>query len=190
MKKTLTIFIVGSITGILLVSYFGLNPSKFFNAKQTLSSNEIGYYFTKSNGHPDQELIKVINSSKKDLDIAIYSLTKKEIVQAIIAAKQRGVNVRIITDKQESASNSQKQELSILKGADIPIKYNTHQGLMHMKVTIADKRLVTTGSYNYTNAATYYNDEVLVIINNQKIAQDFENQYNSMWNDSSNFKDY
>ena len=152
------------------------------------SGSEVQYYFPRAGQHPDQELIKVINSSKSNLDIAIYSLTKKEIVDAIVNAKKRGVNVRIISDKQESSTKAQSKELSILKRAGIPIKINSHSGLMHMKVTIADKSTVTTGSYNYTVAATNYNDEVLVILNSEKAAQDFEKEFETMWNDNSNFK--
>jgi phosphatidylserine/phosphatidylglycerophosphate/cardiolipin synthase-like enzyme len=59
-----------------------------------------------------------------------------------------------------------------------------------MKVTIADNSTVTTGSYNYTNEATYENDEVLVIIHDPTAAQDFSNEFQSMWSDSKNYVDY
>jgi phosphatidylserine/phosphatidylglycerophosphate/cardiolipin synthase-like enzyme len=61
---------------------------------------------------------------------------------------------------------------------------------MHEKVTIADKSIVTTGSYNYTTAATKSNDEVLVVLNDNSSAQQFENEFERMWNDTKNFKEY
>lgn len=152
----------------------------------SITDNEIGTYFSKQD-HPDRELINVINSSKKNLNVAIYSLTKKDIVQAIIAAKQRGVNVRIITDRQESNSRSENEQIVKIKSAGIEVKINSHPGLMHMKVTIADGNTVTTGSYNYTNNATYENDEVLIVIKNADIAQKFSNQFEKMWNDQNQF---
>ena len=106
------------------------------------TSAPIQYYFPRAGQHPDQELIKVINSANKQLDIAIYSLTKKDIVNAIVAAKNRGVAVRLITDKQEASNKSQAQELTALSKAGISIKINTHKGLMHLKVTIADNNTV------------------------------------------------
>lgn len=155
-----------------------------------LGENQLQYYFSQPNHDTDQDLIKVINSAKSNLDIAIYSLTKSDIVDAIIAAKNRGVNVRIITDKQESKSKSEKAELTVLSDDNIPIKINEHSGLMHLKVTIADKAIVTTGSYNYTNGATYENDEVLVVIDNQNIAQDWDKKFESMWDDNKKFSNY
>lgn len=154
------------------------------------NSMKMQYYFPRAKQYPDKELIDVINSSKNNLDIAIYSITKKEIVNAIIKAKNRGVNVRIITDKQESSNKAQNKELALLKKADIPIKINSHSGLMHLKVTIADKKVVTTGSYNYTEGATNLNDEVLVVIQDSSSALDFDKEFERMWNDDSNFKEY
>jgi phosphatidylserine/phosphatidylglycerophosphate/cardiolipin synthase-like enzyme len=61
---------------------------------------------------------------------------------------------------------------------------------MHLKVTIADDKTVTTGSYNYTDEATYDNDEVLVIINDQNIAQNWDNEFQSMWTDTTDYQDY
>ena len=136
------------------------------------------------------QLINVINSANSTLDIAIYSLTKDDIVAAIAAAKARGVAVRIISDKEELGNQYQAQELDSLSADGIPIKINHHSGLMHMKVTIADDKVVTTGSYNYTDEATYENDEVLVIIHDPTAAQDFETQFQRMWSDNSGFEDY
>ena len=44
---------------------------------------------------------------------------------------------------------------------------------MHLKVTIADSKIITTGSYNYTGLATNNHDENLVIISNEKISKGF-----------------
>ncbi|WP_234121189.1 phospholipase D-like domain-containing protein [Clostridium hydrogenum] len=159
-------------------------------AQQNTSSGNISYYFPRDNGQPDKRLIDIINNSKSSLDIAIYSITKKDIVDSIISAKKRGLIVRLITDGKESESKSEAKELSLLKNAGIPIKVNTHTGLMHLKVTIADSKIVTTGSYNYTNDASFKNDEVLVVLNDVTVAKQFETEFTRMWNDNSNFKEY
>lgn len=153
-------------------------------------TSNIKYYFTRANQHPDIQLINVIDSSKSSLDIAIYSLTKKNIVDSIIQAKKRGVAVRIMTDKIESKSKSEAKELKLLEAANIPIKINSHSGLLHIKMTIADDSVATTGSYNYTQAASVRNDEILVIISDSKIAKDFETEFNSMWSNNKDYKDY
>ena len=150
----------------------------------------VEYYFPRAGQDPVQPLVNVINSANSSLDIAIYSLTKSDIVDAIAAAANRGVTVRVITDREESGDKYQAKELLVLSNAGIPIKINSHKGLMHLKVTIADDKTVTTGSYNYTDEATYDNDEVLVIINDQNIAQNWDNEFQSMWTDETDYQDY
>jgi phosphatidylserine/phosphatidylglycerophosphate/cardiolipin synthase-like enzyme len=151
------------------------------------ASAPIQYYFPRAGQHPDQALINVINSANNSLDIAIYSLTKKEIVNAIVADEKRGVKVRIITDKTEAKNKPQALELAILSSTGIPIKINTHSGLMHLKMTIADNSTVTTGSYNYSQQATNENDEVLVVIQDPTMAQSWDSEFNAMWNDNANY---
>ena len=97
---------------------------------------------------------------------------------------------RIITDKQEAGTKAQARELAVLKKAGIPIKVNSHKGLMHLKVTIADSNTVTTGSYNYTNEATYDNDEVLVVIRGPGVAKDWENEFERMWGDTADYENW
>ena len=154
------------------------------------ASAPVEYYFPRAGQDPVQPLVNVINSANSSLDIAIYSLTKPDIVDAIAAAANRGVAVRVITDREESGDKYQAKELLVLSNAGIPIKINSHKGLMHLKVTIADDKTVTTGSYNYTDEATYDNDEVLVIINDQNIAQNWDNEFQSMWTDETDYQDY
>lgn len=159
-------------------------------AINTSNTAKISYYFSQPDHKTDLQLIKVIDGAAKSLDIAVYSITKKEIVNAILNAKTKGVDIRLITDSKEAKNKFQKKALLSLKKAGIPIKINDHQGLMHLKITIADNDIVTTGSYNYSAGATYNNDEVLVVINDQKIASDFEDKFVDMWNDNRKFTDF
>ena len=144
-------------------------------------SDDIKYYFTRATGDLDIQLIKVIDSSRVTLDIAIYTLTKQTVTDAIIKARNRGVKVRIIADNEMAQTTWVIKQLDNLKELRIPIKENVHKGRMHLKIIIADNKIVTTGSYNYTKAATYDNDELLLIITNSGIATDFTKEFNAMW---------
>jgi phosphatidylserine/phosphatidylglycerophosphate/cardiolipin synthase-like enzyme len=187
--KTLVLIVV-CICIVFLTGCAAITSAGSTTPGNQTTTGELAYYFPRDGQHPDQALISVINSSKSTLDIAIYSLTLKGIVSAIASAEKRGVTVRIITDKTEAAGASQHKALLSLKSDGIPIKFNTHSGLMHMKVTVADNNVVTTGSYNYSAQATNENDEVLVVISDPKVAQDFDKQFVRMWNDTADFANY
>jgi phosphatidylserine/phosphatidylglycerophosphate/cardiolipin synthase-like enzyme len=154
----------------------------------TLKNTQVDWAFTQAGQHPEKLLIDVIRSAKSTLDIASYSLTYPDIIQSIKDAKKRGVSVRVISDKIQSSGKAQKEALKILGSSGIPIKINTHSGLMHLKVTIADKRIATTGSFNYTKAASTTNDEVLMVVHDETVAKSFAEQFQGMWNDTTGFK--
>ncbi|WP_051074193.1 phospholipase D-like domain-containing protein [Effusibacillus pohliae] len=61
---------------------------------------------------------------------------------------------------------------------------------MHLKVTIADKSVVTTGSFNYSTAASTTNDEVLVVLRDVEMAKAWDTEFERMWSDKENFKDW
>lgn len=157
------------------------------NATET---DGIRYYFPRAGQKAQPVLIGIIGSAKQTLDVAIYSFTDKAIASALVKAKARGVSVRIITDRTQAGTRSQKNVLKQVTGAGIPVKVDTHEGIMHLKMTIADGKTATTGSFNYTQAAENFNDEVFVVIGNSKIAQDFDKEFSSMWNDSGKFQKY
>ncbi len=152
--------------------------------------NGVRYYFPRAGQKAQPVLIGVIGSARHTLDVAIYSFTDKEIAAALIKAKTRGVSVRLITDKTQAATRSQQTVIKQIVKAGIPVKVDTHKGIMHLKITVADGKTATTGSFNYTQAAEKSNDEVLVVIDNEKIAQDFDREFGNMWNDPGNFKKY
>lgn len=160
------------------------------SATSNSANPAIEYAFTQADQHPEQLLINVINESKKTLDVAIYSLTYPDIVKAIQDAKKRGVTVRIITDKIQSAGKTQKQALKLLKNTSIPIKINTHSGLMHLKLVVADKKVITTGSFNYSKAASTTNDEVLLVIHDPSMASKWSEEFQTMWEDTKGFITY
>lgn len=180
MKKT---WIIGAI-GAVIMGGAGIAVAAVTNTSNPTSAQ---WAFTRAGQHPEQLLEATYGQAHKTLDIAIYSLTKTDIVDAIIAAKERGVGVRIITDKTEAKNKYQATELAYLTKNGIPIKENTHSGLMHMKVSIIDNSIVTTGSFNYSTSASTHNDENLVVLRDKTMARSFDAEFNQMWNDTADY---
>lgn len=153
-------------------------------------TERVQYFFTQDEKgeQADEALIKEIDGAKTTLNIAIYYITRPQIVDAILAAYHRGVNVRIITDRESSHGEAEEKALAAIKMAGIPVKVNSHDGLMHLKMTVIDSAVAVGGSYNYTNAATVKNDEMLIVLHDPQIAKDWDSEFDRMWNDDSHFK--
>lgn len=120
-------------------------------------------------------IIDLFNQAKKTVHIAIYSLTEPDIVDAMIDAHRRGVEVVIVTDNTESKNSYMAAAINKLIQAGVDIRLAVRQtALMHNKITIVDGQTVATGSYNYTQNAELRNDENLIIIDGKDVAADYE----------------
>jgi phosphatidylserine/phosphatidylglycerophosphate/cardiolipin synthase-like enzyme len=139
---------------------------------------------------PADRLIALYANARKSIYLATYGLTYPPIIKALVAAKKRGVDVRVITDREKLDDRKQRTALETLRLAGIPIKVNRHDGLMHMKQTVIDDRVNTSGSMNQTAGAARYNDERLDIFHDAASTQRAHEKFLKMWSDHNRFEDW
>ena len=129
-------------------------------------------------GGCDVALVEFIKSAHKSLDIAVFDITNDSITKAIIAQSKK-IEVRIVVDKRESAGRSSTVE--DLVNAGVQLKIGKQRGIMHNKFTIADGVAMETGSYNYSDNATYNNNENQLYLRNPAIIAEYANYFEQMW---------
>ncbi len=137
--------------------------------------------FFSPHGGTSTRIVQEIQQAQSTIDIAIYSFTRNEIADALIAAKSRGVSVRILADRSEA--NGTGSDIVRLETAGIPLKRTTGGGggILHDKYAIFDGRLLLTGSYNWSTSTEDSNDENAVFIRNTSVIAAFQSNFNSMW---------
>ena len=54
---------------------------------------------------------------------------------------------------------------------------------MHHKFAIIDNLVLVTGSFNWTNMAAHYNDENVIIVENQSLIQKYIAEFDHLWKD-------
>lgn len=146
--------------------------------------------FTQAGGHPDDVVVAALSTVQKRLDVAYYAINRPSIVKALADDQARCGCVRLLTDTTQSAGANQKAALTTLAAAHVPIKVNSHAGIMHMKVADIDQVTILEGSWNATNAASTVNDEIEVRVDSPQIAQAFSAEFDLMWTDTRRFKDW
>lgn len=158
---------------------------------QAISEKSTDYIFSRSNRSPKEELLQIINETNHTLDVAVFILTEEDFVTHICKASKRGVHVRVLTDdNQVKTLSKQTANVHRLLHCGVPIKVNNHEGIMHLKMMIADQKVITAGSYNFTYSAEHRNDELIVIMRDRKMAQEWTKVFNAKWKDSRNYKSY
>lgn len=137
------------------------------------SEREVRIYYNQDQ-QANIEVTRTIQDADEFVYFAIYTFTRDDIRDALLAAKHRGLDVRGIIDKNQSkAIDAQKAIVKELQNAGIPLVFNDHSYIMHMKTVVTDKGYVS-GSYNWTAAATNLNDEIIEVGNDETIRKQYE----------------
>jgi phosphatidylserine/phosphatidylglycerophosphate/cardiolipin synthase-like enzyme len=139
---------------------------------------------------PLRQVIRIYEHATQYIFVAVYGLTSPLAVKALVEAKKRGVDVRVITDRERLGDAKQLRAVSVLREAGIPVKINQHDGLMHLKQAVIDDEVNTNGSMNHTTSGNRYNDERLDIIRDHAITVKAREKFLSMWKDEQRFSDW
>jgi len=127
-----------------------------------------------------QEIVSEIDKAKDYVYVAMYFFTSRPIAQALIKAKDRGVDVKVCLDKEQP--HYEYTKCKFLENQGINIKLISGSGIMHNKFCIVDDYITITGSYNWTASADLKNDENLLIIESKEITGIYKKQFNKFWN--------
>lgn len=141
-------------------------------------------------GKCSAHILREIEQAKRELLVAVYAFTNDELANAIVQAKKRGVVVQVVVDRDFDASND-KSKGKFLEGQKIPLrrlagtKTKTTEkdaGLMHQKFAIIDRKIVFTGSYNWTHSADNLNDENLLLFRDAApLAEEYRKAFLRLW---------
>lgn len=136
-------------------------------------------------GNCAQQLIALIGTANSSIHIMIYEFSNTAIAQALVQAKERGVDVKVIMDGSEATTDN-VAVLPILNQSGIPLKiYTPLNGILHDKIAIIDGEVVVTGSYNWSYSADDFNDENLLVLRSTSLAAQYEADFQTLWNSTS-----
>ncbi len=129
-----------------------------------------------------RSLLEAINSTRRgdSIDMAMFYLAHRGVVNALEAAAQRGARVRLILDSNRDAFGREKNGVpnrpvaaELVDDGDLEVRwYDTHGEQFHTKATIVragDEVLVSLGSSNLTRRnVSDYNLEANVEVRGQR----------------------
>ncbi|MDE1921472.1 MAG: phospholipase D family protein [Candidatus Omnitrophica bacterium] len=142
---------------------------------------EVQVYFS-PNGGCQHAVIAEIRKATQTIDIAMYFLSSYQIARALVKAQENNVRVRIVLDQGQEIESASKSGYLVRHG--FKVRYHMGFGLMHNKFAVIDDRTVITGSFNWTLSAEERNEENLLVINDPKIAEEYEGRFDYLWDTS------
>jgi phosphatidylserine/phosphatidylglycerophosphate/cardiolipin synthase-like enzyme len=96
------------------------------------------------------------------------------LLLALENAAKRGVRVRVVFDIENDESSflnkANRETGTDLAKAGAVVMYDSPKKRLHTKMTVIDRRIVYSGSHNYTYSAFNYNDEVTMRLESESLA--------------------
>jgi phosphatidylserine/phosphatidylglycerophosphate/cardiolipin synthase-like enzyme len=129
-------------------------------------------------------LIEKINAAQTSIHIVSFEFDLTPVAEALIAAKQRGVDVRWVTDDEHGLEADEEPghgQFEMLKQAGIEVRSDTRSALMHNKFWIFDGQIVWTGSTNITVNGIFKQDNNTIVIESPGLAAIYETEFEEMW---------
>ena len=154
--------------------YSVVNAYESNHSFEVAATGSIEVAFSPSEGS-EALVVKVADSARTELRILAYSFTSAPVTAALLRAKKRGVDVRLVADEKNNVSDDRsgkaRAALSTLVNAGVDVRTVSVYPIHHDKVMVADRETVQIGSFNYSDAAARRNSEnVLVNWRNPKLA--------------------
>jgi phosphatidylserine/phosphatidylglycerophosphate/cardiolipin synthase-like enzyme len=112
--------------------------------------------------------VRAIDNAERQILVGAYGLTTGSgIVEALVRAKRRGVDVRLIADKTTPCPATNGVEP--LAAAGVPIWIDGQARIAHAKTMVIDETVTLMGSYNWTRGAAA-NSENLNLVSSPAVA--------------------
>jgi phosphatidylserine/phosphatidylglycerophosphate/cardiolipin synthase-like enzyme len=137
----------------------------------TIDGTRLDVYFSPEDG-VQAALVTVLESAQESIFFLAYSFTSNQLGDIVRGKAKAGLTIAGVMDDEQIRSN-QGTEFDPFRQADLDVRMDGIEGLMHHKAFIIDQKIVVFGSYNFSQSAEKRNDENLIILYNPVIAHQF-----------------
>jgi cardiolipin synthase len=169
---------------VMLLGIFACQPMS--NAATPLLLPTASNFMLKLITQPDagaQPVVGLLNSAQKTIRMEMYLLTDREIIDALKAARGRGVDVRVILEAQPTGGGSgNRPAINDLQTANVSVKTgNPAYRLTHEKAIVVDERVALIATFNQTRLSFTSNREYGVIDTNPDDVAEVVKVFDADW---------
>jgi phosphatidylserine/phosphatidylglycerophosphate/cardiolipin synthase-like enzyme/regulation of enolase protein 1 (concanavalin A-like superfamily) len=165
-----------NVTGTLTRNYptgYVKDPQLNFPPLESYANRAVGRY----------------NKETQKIDVIMYRITDRRHTDAMIAAKGRGVPVRLISDPQQYRDDTRLWDawnVDRMFMAGIPIKMRAHAGLNHEKlVLLYSQSMSIFGSSNWTSPSDNSQEEHNCFCTDPTMFDWFTQMFERKWDNST-----
>ncbi len=185
-----------TLVSILLMVSFLTAPQSFAGP---VPADRMSLYLSRENDRLEEVLVSLYGDVQKGgyIWIVTSALTHPALARALVQAKKRGVDVRLIADRGKLDTRRDQTAMYNLKRQGILIKVNRFSGVVRLEASIVNDQYVVVGSYDYGSTETRtplgirVDEENLLVIPaavDKLLLQQYKDAFERMWNDQKSYK--
>jgi len=152
---------------------YGLDYAVYFNERFTATTATA--YHTPM----EDALLDLIGGATTSVDVALYGLNRQSIVDALIAAHDKGVTVRVVGDY-AGATGDYIEGYQALTAGGITLVTDSSK-TQHNKFVVIDGEVVWTGSTNFTDTGMTLNANNSTMITDTTLGDIYSTKLEEMW---------
>ncbi|NXW44571.1 PLD6 hydrolase, partial [Nyctiprogne leucopyga] len=124
-------------------------------------------------------LLRLLLSARRSLDICLFAFCSPQLGRAVQLLHRRGVRVRVVTDAQYMGLRG--SQIGLLRHVGIQVRHDQEDGYMHHKFAIVDRKMLITGSLNWTTQAIQNNRENVLVVEDAEYVEPFLDEFERIW---------
>jgi phosphatidylserine/phosphatidylglycerophosphate/cardiolipin synthase-like enzyme len=119
----------------------------------------------------------LVGQAGATIDMAVMGFTHDQVIDALVAADDRGVKIRMVGDAGHLTNSGYEAFLA----EHIPVVAGNGQHIMHDKFMVIDDRLVFAGTANWSDSDLEQNVNNFFVIDSPAVAADFQAEHQQMF---------
>ena len=160
--------------------YYGLPPQDPAPT-QSLNGVPVPAYLFSPGSRAEERLAALIDAAAASVDAVTFTFSSKILADAVLRARDRGVKVRFLMDKNMAATSLMANQL-FAGGIDFRWRGGrTDKGALHNKFIILDGELLQTGSFNWTINASVNSFENLIFVTEPAVVKAYQAAYDELY---------
>jgi phosphatidylserine/phosphatidylglycerophosphate/cardiolipin synthase-like enzyme len=124
-------------------------------------------------------VVNWVDRARQSVDVLAFAFTDDDLGDVLIERHRAGVPVRVVFEARNAEGVG--SEYGRLRRNGLQVLEDGNCYTMHHKVVIIDRRVVITGSYNFTGRAEDVNDENILIIDSPVLAQAYLDEFDRVY---------
>ncbi|MCW2285854.1 phosphatidylserine/phosphatidylglycerophosphate/cardiolipin synthase-like enzyme [Rhodoblastus acidophilus] len=128
--------------------------------------------------------LDLIGRARDRIDMAAYVLSDQRIIEALSAAAERGVKIRIYLDPEQfrRIADANVNVVALVNQPNVSARIKAEQNdMMHLKTFAVDGRWLRAGSANFSWAGERRQDNDILVIDSPEAAGAFTRHFDSIW---------